>query len=81
MNTSNTATNSKRVRFILLVLFAALLGGCAAAGPGYSISVGGGRGYYNYGHRGYGHRYQRYCRQVPQYDYYGNYVGSYSDCR
>lgn len=75
MNTSNITISSKFVRFILLVLFATILGGCAAAGPGYSISVGGGRGY-----GGYSHRYQPYCRRVPQYDYYGNYVGSYNEC-
>lgn len=64
----------------MLALSLVTLAGCVAAGPGYSVSVGGGRGYYN-GNRGYGHRHQQYCRQVPRYDYYGNYIGSYRDCR
>lgn len=80
MKTSNSSTTSRFVRFILLGLSILTLAGCVAAGPGYSVSVGGGRGYYN-GYRDYGHRYQPYCRQVPRYDYYGNYIGSYRDCR
>ncbi|MDQ5964272.1 MAG: hypothetical protein QG625_426 [Cyanobacteriota bacterium erpe_2018_sw_39hr_WHONDRS-SW48-000098_B_bin.30] len=87
MKTSNSSTTSKFVRFILIGLSLVTLAGCVAAGPGYNVSVGGGRGYYNgnrgynNGYRGHGHRHQQYCRQVPRYDYYGNYIDSYRDCR